>query len=171
MKAATLDPRAYDAQRYRITQVGARPTPRLSSDGSRFISYPFGDHLYAKLLPGIAKEFDREELLGLLAESDDDWFRKQLGSMFTKESLSVEAWIDERWVAVSLARKEEAQGQRQKGKPGRRRLEHDTAARELYEKGEKLRLQHPGITRGQIAARLTLSPSTYKRYVSRFSPK
>jgi hypothetical protein len=55
--------------------------------------------------------------------------------------------------------------------PGRRRLEDDLGARELFERGERLRVEHPGITRPQVASRLNLPLSTYKRYVKTFGPK
>ena len=56
-------------------------------------------------------------------------------------------------------------------RPGRRRLEDDAAARTLFENGERLRIDHPGMTREQVASRLNLPPSTYRRYVSRFQPR
>lgn len=53
---------------------------------------------------------------------------------------------------------------------GRRRLEDDPVPRQLYEDGEQLRREFPTITRPQIAGRLGISESTYKRYVRRFRP-
>ena len=51
---------------------------------------------------------------------------------------------------------------------GRRRLEEDPIAREIYERGERIRADNPGISREQTAARLSVPFSTYKRYVRRF---
>lgn len=52
---------------------------------------------------------------------------------------------------------------------GRRRIEDDPVAQQLYEEGERLHRKYPKLTRPQIAGRLGISESTYKRYVSRFS--
>lgn len=51
---------------------------------------------------------------------------------------------------------------------GRPRLEEDQVARDLYARGEELRREHPGMTVEQIADRLGLAGSTYKRYRATF---
>ena len=51
---------------------------------------------------------------------------------------------------------------------GRPRIESDPVARHLYEQGEELRRRYPGMTVEQVAGRLGLAPSTYKRYRSVF---
>lgn len=93
----TFDSRVYDAPRYRITQVGATPQGQIAADGR--VSWPFGVSLYPRLRPGIAAEFSREDLLGLIGKLPA---AQLLGGLFTQESLRVEAWLDSRWVVASL---------------------------------------------------------------------
>ena len=47
---------------------------------------------------------------------------------------------------------------------GRPRLETDPIARDIYARGEELRRRYPGMTVGQVAGRLGVASSTYKRY-------
>ena len=75
---------------------------------------------------------------------------------------------------------EEEQGEEQPGigqqvalavsevRTGRPRTEDDPEARRLYDEGQRLKLEHPGITNKQIAARLGLAESTYRKYRARF---
>lgn len=52
---------------------------------------------------------------------------------------------------------------------GRPPLLLDSGARSIYEQGEALRAQHPGMTLDQVAGRVGVSVSTYKRYRATFS--
>lgn len=119
--APTFDSGLYNAPRYRITQVRAAPQSQIAADGSRILSWAFGMSLYPRLRPGIAAEFSREDLLGLLGKLPA---AQLLGGLFTQESLKVEAWLDNRWVIACLEASSSS-GTRKRGTgraPGRPRI-------------------------------------------------
>ena len=51
---------------------------------------------------------------------------------------------------------------------GRPRLEDDPIARDLYERGEAIRRDHPGLTLDIVASRLGVASATYRRYRAAF---
>ncbi len=100
-----------------------------------------------------------------------------LNQMIDADEFEVERCsADGSWEPVSVWRLDELRRsgtdllapRQPKRKGGRPRVEDDGAAKELYERGEQLRVKNPGMTRAQIAGRLGLPESTYTRYVRAF---
>lgn len=69
---------------------------------------------------------------------------------------------------MQVFRPETPEPEKVASRAGRPRLEEDAVVRDLYERGEELRRKYPGMTVEQVADRLGVAPSTYKRYRSRF---
>jgi hypothetical protein len=134
------------------------------------IPTPFDD-----LTAGVPEEMGREEVLRRAKPLANGEPMRALECLFLADWLEVEAWSEQRqeWVPVgkqkpTAPQAEQRLGRRAKMRPGRKRIEDDPVARQLYNEGEELRRKHPGITRAQIASRLNMAESTYRRYVSRF---
>lgn len=170
----------YLSQSYRVTKIRSAPSPTVPYNPARLT--PLGQ-LQQKMLPsevstplndlqaGVPSELDRSLLLERLkpvGETDE----ARLEWLFLADWLRVEAATDNasRWLPVRFGEtpRAEVKQPRQGGRP---KVENDPAARQLYDDGERIRKDHPGITRAQVAARLTLSRSTYKRYVRTFKPR
>ena len=176
----TIDPGLYNAPRYRITHItGRRPEVRVSADGRRHYSPTTWVHaLFHELVPGIPREFDRDELVGRRAfhlhgsihVGDKEAFeRRALGDAFIDERLKVEAETDGTWVPASLWWSRENPVVLQAHKPqaksgGRPRLVSLSDDQRRAAKEAK-RLHAKGVTWPSVEHRLKYSRKTLLRWI------
>lgn len=128
------------------------------------------------------KAFQHGAWLRISANDAESWLRSQhmdlldvlypsaaelFADLATLEGNIVDSRLadHEEWLRIVSPPSLRPRTQRPGGRPP---VRDDPEAKRLYNEGERLRSEIRGITRDQIAARLGLSLSAYKRYVSVF---
>jgi AraC-like DNA-binding protein len=138
---------AYEAARFRITQIGATPPKPAGRDDDRF---PW-DVAETYLLPGVPRELNRHELIDPAYDEAGKhpgrlWVLRSLGQLFMADWLRVEVRVDGLWRPV---------------------LEEDSAPDYVSRKDEAIRLSlRENYTYKQIAQRLGRSERQVQRYIN-----